>query len=110
MKSINTGGLLISYQDEIKGFLPFSQVASNVKSSSSPTDLSYLVGQTIRVKIVSVSATGGRKEFVASEKKVAQSEALLKIKLGATMKAVVTTVEDYGVFVELVDIPRSVLV
>lgn len=106
MKSINKGGLVLSYRDDVKGFVPFNQVASNIGKSSSPTDLSYLVGQTLKVKVVSVDTSGGRKEFVASEKKAAQSEALLKLKLGATMKAVVTGVEDYGAFVELVDIPR----
>ena len=86
--------------------MPFNQVASNIGSSSSPADLSYLVGQAIKVKVVSVDTSGGRKEFVASEKKAVQSEAMLKLKLGSTMKAVVTGTEDYGAFVELVDIPR----
>ena len=106
VKSVNKGGLVLSYQDDVKGFLPFNQIASNNGSSSAPTDLSYLVGQKLQVKVVSVDTTGGRKEFVASEKKAAQSEALLKLKLGSTMKAVVTGIEDYGAFVELVDIPR----
>jgi RecJ-like exonuclease len=46
-----------------------------------------------------------RKDFILSEKKAQQGQAMQNMKLGTVVKAVVTSVEDYGVFVDLVDLP-----
>jgi ribosomal protein S1 len=46
-----------------------------------------------------------RKDFIMSEKKAQQGVAMRNIKLGSVVRAVVTRVEDYGVFVDLVDLP-----
>lgn len=40
-----------------------------------------------------------------SERKAQQGAAMSLLKLGAVMKAVVTSVEDYGAFVDLVELP-----
>ena len=40
-----------------------------------------------------------------SEKKAQQGSAMRLMKLDAVMKAVVTSVEDYGVFVDIIDLP-----
>ena len=40
-----------------------------------------------------------------SEKKAQQGAAMRNIKLDSVMRATVTRVEDYGVFVDLVDLP-----
>ena len=52
-----------------------------------------------------VETEGSRKDFVVSERKAQQGAAMSLMKLGAVMKAVVTSVEDYGAFVDLVDLP-----
>ena len=46
-----------------------------------------------------------RKDFIMSEKKAQQGAAMRNIKLDSVMRAAVTRVEDYGVFVDLVDLP-----
>lgn len=100
IKAVNKGGLVAVYK-ELKGFIPNNQLAAR----SETADLSYLVGQTLKAKVMSVDTAAGRKDFILSEKKAQQSEAMRYVKLGSTVKAVVSSVEDYGAFVELIDVP-----
>lgn len=104
VKSVNKGGLVAALGD-VKGFIPFNQLTSvSGRGETAGSDLSFLIGQDLRVKVVSIDTTAGRKEFVGSERKAAQSEAMRNVKLGQTLRAVVTGIEDWGAFVELVDI------
>lgn len=105
VKSVNKGGLVVNGLGDVKGFVPFNQLASvSGRGETTGSDLSYLIGQDLKVKVVSIDSTAGRKEFVGSERKAAMSEAMRNIKLGQTLRAVVTKVEDYGAFVNLVEI------
>ncbi|GAX75429.1 hypothetical protein CEUSTIGMA_g2873.t1 [Chlamydomonas eustigma] len=104
VRALNKGGLVVSLFD-VKGFLPYNQLASGTAQPGAENALSYLVGKTLQTKVISVEAEKGRKDFVVSEKKAQQSEAMRSMKLGKVMKAIVRSVEEYGVFVELVDLP-----
>jgi len=104
VKSINKGGLVVNVGD-LKGFIPYNQVAATTLRKGHLGDLSYLVGQTLTAKVVSVDAQGGRKEVILSEKKAKQSAAMKGLKLGDVVAAVVASVEDYGAFVELSEMP-----
>ncbi|KAG1670351.1 hypothetical protein FOA52_000110 [Chlamydomonas sp. UWO 241] len=99
VKALNKGGLVVT-MGETKGFIPYNQLVTRATKVSS--ELTYLVGQTLSVKVLSVDAA--RKEFVVSERKVQQSELMKRINVTKLHKAVVTSVADYGAFVELVDL------
>lgn len=103
VKSFNKGGLIVML-GELKGFMPYTMMANNTLKKGHTGDLSYLVGQTMRAKIVSVDMQGPKKEIILSERKAQQSEAMRMLKVGATVRGVVSAVEEYGAFIDLTDL------
>eukprot|EP00798_Chlamydomonas_sp_ICE-L_P014328 gene14328-20314_t len=100
VKSFNKGGLVVSV-GPLKGFIPYNCMLSLKKGHTG--DLDYLVGKTITTKIVSMQ--GNKREIILSEKKAQQSESMLLLKVGITVKGVVAAVEEYGAFCDLKDFP-----
>ena len=47
---------------------------------------------------------GPKKEIILSERKAQQSESMRMLNLGATVRGIVVAVEEYGAFVELIEI------
>jgi len=88
---------------EISGFIPFKEMSAQRIQKEDYQDLAYLVGQKIEAKVLSVDSEAGR--VLLSEKRVAQSQALSRMKVGDIKRGVVRNVEDYGAFVTLTDVP-----
>lgn len=105
----NRGGLVIDYGG-IEGFIPISQLANTHlvrgNDGGDRPDLSNklreLVGQNLRVKILSFDERA--RKLIFSEKAAGSAEtaaALEKIKVGETMSGSVTGVVDFGLFVDI---------
>lgn len=104
----NRGGLLVEYEG-IRGFLPVSQLSAEhyPRVGSSDKDeilqrLNSLIGQSIKVRIL--DADKKTNKLIFSEKEAVKdglAERLEELKVGDTVKGVVTGVVDYGVFVNV---------
>jgi len=104
----NFGGLLVEYGG-LQGFLPVSQLALHhypkVKEGQRGAileKLKSLSGQDLTVKILSVDPIGPRVIF--SEKAagdVVQEEEIKKFTVGQKVKAIVSGIVDFGLFVNL---------
>ncbi|MDN5276029.1 MAG: rpfA [Candidatus Saccharibacteria bacterium] len=104
----NRGGLLVEY-DGVRGFLPVSQLSAEhyPRVSSSDKDeilqrLNVLINQPLKVRILDADRKANK--LIFSEKE-AVKEGLAarfeKLKVGDTVKGVVTGVVDYGIFVNV---------
>ena len=104
----NRGGLLVELEG-IRGFLPVSQLAAGHYPRVSGADkdeilqkLNALVNNPIRVRILDVSRKDNK--LIFSEKEAVKDEMqelFSKLKVGDTIKGVVTGVIDYGAFVNV---------
>ena len=104
----NRGGLLVEYEG-IRGFLPVSQLSAEhyPRVGSADKDeilqrLNSLVGKNIRVRIL--DAIKKENKLIFSEKEAIKdglAERFEKLKVGDTVKGVVTGVVDFGVFVNV---------
>ena len=104
----NRGGLLVEYEG-IRGFLPVSQLSAEhyPRVGSSDKDeilqrLNSLVGKSIKVRIL--DAIKKENKLIFSEKEAIKDglqERFEKLKVGDTVKGVVTGVVDFGVFVNV---------
>ena len=104
----NRGGLLVEYEG-IRGFLPVSQLSAEhyPRVGSSDKDeilqrLNSLVGKNIRVRIL--DAIKKDNKLIFSEKEAIKdglAERFAELKVGDTVKGVVTGVVDFGVFVNV---------
>lgn len=104
----NRGGLLVEY-DGVRGFLPVSQLSAEhyPRVGSNDKDeilqrLNSLIGKKIRVRILDCDRKANK--LIFSEKEAVKdslSERFEKMKLGDTVKGVVTGVVDFGVFVNI---------
>lgn len=102
----NKGGLLVRF-GEVEGFIPVSQLASQTLGRVADRDrlttrLNELVGQTLKVKPISLDRAANR--LILSEKAVSNVEAEEKIKnlkVGDIIKGSVTGVVDFGLFVDI---------
>ena len=104
----NRGGLLVEYEG-IRGFLPVSQLSAEhyPRVGSADKDeilqrLNSLVGKPIRVRIL--DAIKKENKLIFSEKEVIKdglAERFAELKVGDTIKGIVTGVVDFGVFVNL---------
>lgn len=104
----NFGGLIVEYGG-LQGFLPVSQLALHhypkVREGQRGAileKLKALVGQDLTVKILSVDPMGPRVIF--SEKAagdVVQEEEIKKFELGQKVKAIISGIVDFGLFVNL---------
>jgi small subunit ribosomal protein S1 len=108
----NRGGLLADI-DGVRGFLPVSQLSGEhyprVNGGSNGDEkteilkkLNELVGKPIRVKVLDVDKRANK--LIFSEKEAlrdAAKEKMSQIKVGDKMKATVTGIVDFGVFVNI---------
>lgn len=99
IKNSNPSGVSVDFEG-INGFIPTSQIG---KDSLKNIDS---LGSILRVKVIEVDKN--RKKIVFSEKEVSQAkeiketeDAIKKIKTGEIYKGVVTTVTNFGIFVEI---------
>ncbi len=104
----NRGGMLVEYEG-VRGFLPVSQLSAEhyPRVSSSDKDeilqrLNSLVGKELKVRVLDSDRKANK--LIFSEKE-AVKDGLAKrfesLKIGDTVKGVVTGVVDYGVFVNV---------
>lgn len=104
----NRGGLLVEY-DGVRGFLPVSQLSAEhyPRVGSSDKDeiiqrLNSLIGKKIAVRILDCDRKANK--LIFSEKEAIKdglSERFDKLKVGDSVKGVVTGVVDFGVFVNV---------
>lgn len=104
----NRGGLLVELEG-IRGFLPVSQLAAGHYPRVSGADkdeilqkLNALSGKPIRVRILDVSRKDNK--LIFSEKEAVKDDMqdlFAKLKVGDTVKGVVTGVIDFGAFVNV---------
>lgn len=104
----NRGGLLVEYEG-VRGFLPVSQLSAEhyPRVGSSDKDeilqrLNSLVGKMLKVRILDCDRKANK--LIFSEKEAIKdglAERFEKMKIGDTVKGVVTGVVDFGVFVNV---------
>ena len=104
----NRGGLLVEYEG-IRGFLPVSQLSAEhyPRVASSDKDeilqrLNSLVGKNIKARILDASKKENK--LIFSEKEAIKdglAARFAELKVGDTVKGVVTGVVDFGVFVNV---------
>ena len=104
----NRGGLLVEYEG-IRGFLPVSQLSAEhyPRVGSADKDeilqrLNSLVGKAIKVRILDASKKDNKLIFSEREAiKDGLAARFAELKIGDTVKGVVTGVVDFGVFVNV---------
>lgn len=111
----NAGGLIAKLEN-ITGFLPVSQLATDhypqVEGGSKEKILEKLrnfVGQTLTVKILDFDPQVSK--LIFSEKLVEKdkvSEAINQFKVGDVVKIKITKIVDYGAFCRIQDVPQPV--
>ncbi|SKB59530.1 small subunit ribosomal protein S1 [Lachnospiraceae bacterium] len=105
--NVKVGGVvnggLIAYIDNLRGFIPASQI-----SLSFVENLDEWLGKDLKVKVITVDA--GRKKLVLSAKallkeaeKKAKDEKLSALKPGTVKEGTVETIQPYGAFVNIGD-------
>ena len=105
---VNRGGLLVEYEG-IRGFLPVSQLSAEhyPRVGSADKDeilqrLNSLVGKPIKVRIL--DANKKENKLIFSEKEAIKdglAARFAELKIGDTVKGVVTGVVDFGVFMNV---------
>ena len=104
----NRGGLLVEYEG-VRGFLPVSQLSAEHYPRVGGNDkdeilqrLNSLVNMTLKVRILDADRRANK--LIFSEKEAVKeglAERFEKLKVGDTVKGVVTGVVDFGVFVNV---------
>ncbi len=93
------GGLRVLY-DGIKMFLPASQFF--LKKTPSNDELQAAVGSDIPVQIADiVKDEAGRISFVVSRRNLLREEFYRRIKVGDIVEGVITSVQSFGLFVDI---------
>lgn len=108
----NSGGLVANVND-IKAFLPVSQLAGDHyprvddgDKTKILTELRKLVGQELKVKIIDTNPRN--EKLIISEKSAFENdikEILEKYKAGDIVECIVSGIADFGVFVKFIDNP-----
>lgn len=103
----NKGGLLVNL-DGVRGFIPTSQISGIGRGSEAQkqTDMARMVGNTVRLKIVEMSRQRNRLILSERQANVATRDQRKDVLLGEitvndTREGVVTSVCDFGVFVDI---------
>lgn len=104
----NRGGLLVEYEG-VRGFLPVSQLSAEhyPRVGSNDKDeilqrLNGLVGQTMKVRVLDSDRKANK--LIFSEKEAVKeglAERFQNLKVGDSVKGVITGVVDYGAFVNV---------
>lgn len=110
----NAGGLMAALPNEIKAFLPVSQLAlehypkvQDGDRTKIAEELKKFVGEELNVKIIDVNPRSNK--IIASEREVLSTnvkELLTAYTIGQTVDCIVSGVADFGVFVRFVDNPE----
>ena len=103
----NKGGLLVNL-DGVRGFVPSSQVSSISRGpeTQKQSDMAKLVGQSLSLKVIEINRN--RNRLILSERQAAQEvregrkgELLSSLKEGDVRTGIVTSVCDFGAFVDI---------
>ncbi|XSG75956.1 30S ribosomal protein S1 [Herpetosiphon llansteffanensis] len=103
----NKGGLLVNLTG-VRGFVPSSQVSSVSRGSDvqKQSDMAKLVGQTLPLKIIEINRS--RNRLILSERQAVQEvrdsrkdQLLEKLEPGAVRSGRVTSLCDFGAFVDI---------
>lgn len=110
----NAGGLMATIQNEIKAFLPVSQLSlehypkvQDGDRAKIAEELKKFVGEELNVKLIDVNPRNNK--IIASEREVFSTnvkELLAAYAVGQVVDCVVSGVADFGVFVRFVDNPE----
>ena len=87
--------------------MPYTKIAPERLTAGHKGDLDYLIGQTVKARVVLVDTEGPRKELVLSERQARLTEAIATLKPGQVVAGAVTRLEDYGALVALDDPPSA---
>jgi small subunit ribosomal protein S1 len=103
----NKGGLLVNL-DGVRGFIPTSQVSGVGRGSEAQkqNDMARMVGSTVRLKIVEMSRQRNRlilseRQANAATRDQRKDVLLSEIAVNDVREGVVTSVCDFGVFVDI---------
>lgn len=109
----NSGGLIVNMQD-VKAFLPVSQLASSHYPQVQDGDrakiaeeLKKFIGQELKVKIIDINPRANK--LILSEREVTSvnvKELLDKYKPGDIIDGIVSGVADFGAFIRFADNPE----
>lgn len=107
VRAFNKGGLLVDYQN-IQGFVPLSHV-SGVRRFDDEERNSFLknkIGQKIKIKVLEIDRSKHRLIFsekiaLQESQEKAKEHFLAELKEGETRKGIVTSVHDFGAFVNI---------
>ncbi len=100
---VNRGGVICDYLG-IRGFLPASQLLS------APSKLADLIGKNLTARVIEVDRTTNR--LILSQKSPDKKDLtevlklLSKVKIGETVKGLISAVLPFGIFVEI-DLEKS---
>lgn len=104
----NAGGLIVPY-GELRGFVPASHVVGlprGLEGQQRIDELSKYIGQTLRLKIIEVNPR--RRRLVLSQREAqrqarekAKEELLRQLQVGDVVKGTVSSLRDFGAFVDL---------
>ena len=104
--SHNRGGLLVE-GDEIQGFVPASHIVNLFNRSSNEgrdKALAYYVGRSLQLKVIECDQEQGRIVFSERAAQAEPGKRLLLLETlieGGKIKGRVTTITDFGVFIDL---------
>jgi small subunit ribosomal protein S1 len=100
----NKGGLIVNF-GQIRGFVPGSQLANNQYGAQRPGRWNQLTGEELRLKIIEVDRERNRLIFseraVAEEDEQEKSKILEDLQEGETRKGRVTSLANFGAFVDI---------
>lgn len=104
----NRGGLVVRLKSGDQGFVPLTHFDPRHLRGRDTSDLSFLSGQKLTVKIIEVDRERARlvlseRAVVSEEGRAARLKRLKTIKEGQKVKGVISAVQPYGVFVDLGD-------
>lgn len=94
----------------LTGLMPYAKLAAGrlKQQQGHRGDLSYLVGQRVKARVVSADAAssgGKRRELILSERLALVAEAVARLQPGQLVVGAVSRLEDYGAIVALLDRP-----
>ncbi|HEX4104405.1 MAG TPA: S1 RNA-binding domain-containing protein [Candidatus Paceibacterota bacterium] len=110
----NAGGLMVTVSDELKAFLPVSQLSlehypkvPDGDRTKIADELKKFVGEELSVKIIDVNPRSNK--IIVSEREVLSAnvkELLTAYTVGQVIDCIVSGVADFGVFVRFTDNPQ----
>lgn len=107
VKAFNKGGLLVDYYN-VQGFIPLSHVygVRRFDEEERNTFLKNKIGQKIKIRVLELDRTKHRLIFsekvaLQESQEKAKDQCLAELKEGETRKGKITSVHDFGAFVNI---------